>query len=107
MSLGSLLLNWRRTSETVTPATPKTTETTPAVEHPVSAAQRDFIPDERLSRELRYAVLLGRDSDESVDPRWVTAAWESIDNDMALIPAGHITLGVTEVADPELEQPTT
>lgn len=107
MSLGSLLLNWRRTSETVTPPTPKTSDTKPAVEHPVSATPRDFIPDERLSRELRYAVLLSRASDESVDPRWLAAAWESIDNDMALIPAGHITLGVTETADPELEQPAT
>jgi iron(II)-dependent oxidoreductase len=95
MNLGSLFLNWRRGSEAFTTSSDEPVETkafpdlTPAISQEYSDGS---------AIELRYATLLGRDMRDA-DPSQVAAAWRAVENEMALVPGGHITLGAHELTD--------
>jgi iron(II)-dependent oxidoreductase len=104
MSLGSLLMNWRRGTETHASPGEKPADVKTPVEPAGVSFMADAASDERLARELRYAGLLSRDAQENCDSKLLDAAWKSIENDMALVPAGHISLGTLESPDHDVEQ---
>lgn len=99
MTLGSLLLNWRRPARTQKSANGESAGSGGFATVNRLARRDDLAAsDERPIHELRYATLLSREAQESPDADLLRVAWRAMENDMALVPAGHITLGGPESA---------
>lgn len=50
----------------------------------------------QLIRDRRYAILLDPEAEEIVDDRLLGNTWKALEEDMALVPGGQITLGPVE-----------
>ena len=65
----------------------------PADPNPESLDVAGLPPDvRRLIRDRRYCKLLSIDAEVSFDPPSIASAWQAVKHDMALVPAGEVSL---------------